>query len=220
MDCKIIIPTYFGGRMALNCVQSILENVKDPQILLVKNSIGWLAACNNAMASVEGDVILLNDDTIILTDIVEAMQTLAYSTEHNKDQEVGIVGGKALAPDAETIINYGIHIATDGNTAHKYFGHQRASVGIEKQRAVEGSAMYIKRNVLKSIGYFDPEYIAYREEVDLCFRTREAGYKILSSPDAEYIHLTSQTHSRLGISNDSYEYFMGKWGKKLKLGLI
>lgn len=211
----IVVPTYYAGRMVLNCIQSLLENVKDPQILVVKNSIGWLAACNKAMTSTTDDILLLNDDTIILTDMVEAMQELAYS-----DNQIGIVGGKSLAPDGETIINYGIHIATDGNTAHKYYGKPRDSVGVEKQRAVEGSAMYIKRAVLESIGYFDPAYIAYREEVDLAFRAREAGWKVMSSPKAEYIHLTSQTHARLGIANESYDYFMTKWGRKLKLGLI
>lgn len=216
VDVKIIVPTYYGGKMVLNCVQSILENVKDPQILIVKNSIGWLAACNKAMQSTKDDILLLNDDTIVISDIVKEMQTLAYT-----EPLIGIVGGKALAPDAETIINFGIHIATDGNTAHRYFGQAKNSVGVEKQKAVEGSAMYIKRDLLEEIGYFDEKYgMGYRAEVAYCFEAREAGWKVYSSPTAEYIHLTSQTTGRLGIANDTHEIFMEDWGKKLKLGLI
>lgn len=214
-ECTVIIPTYFGGKMLENCVGSILAYSQSVNVLINKNDIGWLAAANKSMSSVSTDVLLINDDIIALSPMVEAMQELAYS-----DPQIGIVGGKSLATDTETIINYGIHIAPDGNTAHKYYGKPKGSVGIEKQRAVEGSAMYIKRAVLDSIGYFDPEYIAYREEVDLCFRARQAGFKIVSSPKAEYVHLTSQTHGRLGISNDSHEYFMKKWGKELKLGKI
>lgn len=215
MDITVVIPTYFGGKMLYTCVDSILQHTPAAKILINKNDVGWLKAANESMMSVNTDILLINDDIIALSDLVGGMQELAYS-----DPQIGIVGGKSLAPDTATIINYGIHIAPDGNTAHKYYGRPRDSVGIEKQRAVEGSAMYIKRAVLDSIGYFDPEYIAYREEVDLCFRARKARYKIVSSPKAEYVHLTSQTHGRLGISNDSHDYFMKKWSKELKLGLI
>lgn len=214
-DCTVIVPTYFGGKMLERCIGTVLEYSTSAKILINKNDIGWLAAANQSMGSVTTDILLINDDIIALSDLVGGMQELAYS-----DDKIGIVGGKSLATDTETIINYGIHIGTDGNTAHKYYGNRRDSVGIEKQRAVEGSAMFIKRAVLDSIGYFDPEFIAYREEVDFCFRARKAGWKIMSTPKAEYVHLTSQTHGRLGISNDSHEYFLKKWGKDLKLGLI
>jgi GT2 family glycosyltransferase len=62
--------------------------------------------------------------------------------------------------------------------------------------------------------------MGYREEVDLCFRAREAGYKIVSAPNAKYIHFTSQTNSKLGIVNSTHDYFMSKWSRKLQLGLV
>jgi GT2 family glycosyltransferase len=169
------------------------------------------------MSSTTDDIILLNDDTIVLTDIIAEMRTLAYS-----DEKIGIVGGKALsAANPDTIINYGIYVATDGNTAHKYFGRPRNSVSVEAQKAVEGSCIYIKRLLLDEIGYFDETFgMGYREEVDLAFRAREAGWKVVSCPTAEYIHYVSQTHSKVGISNDKYDYFMEKWGRKLKLGIV
>lgn len=211
----ICIATYFGANMLANCVESILQNVKNPKILIYKNDVGWLQACNTMMRSLTDDVILLNDDTIVLTDIVEEMYNLAYS-----DPYIGIVGGKSLAPN-EMINNYGIYISPDGNTAHRYFGQPRDSVGIEKQRAVEGSCIFIKREVLDKIGYFDEGYgWGYREELDLAFRAKEAGYETYSCPTAEYIHLTSQTNPKLGIHNSTYDYFMSKWGKKLMLGEI
>lgn len=212
----IVVPTYFGSQLALNCVDSILKNVTNPIIYLYKNDIGWLQACNNAMAELSDDIILLNDDTLVLTDIVREMKTLAYS-----DDKIGIVGGKSLAPNGETIINYGIYMAVDGNSAHKHFGQHKSEVGVEKQKAVEGSCMYIKREVIEKIGYFDENFgMGYREEVDYCFRAREAGYTVVSCPSAEYIHFVNQTHSKVGITNDKFDYFNEKWGAKLKLGQI
>lgn len=217
MDVTILIPTYFAGKMVQNCIDSIFNSVESPQIQVYKNDEGWLKAANKMMLSTTTDVILLNDDTIVLTDIVKEMKTLAYS-----DSKIGIVGAKMLAPNQETVINYGIYVAADGNTAHKHYGDNKNKVNKpETQKAVEGSCIYIKREVIEKIGVFDEGYgTGYREEVDLCFRAREAGYKVVSSPKAEVIHFVSQTHGRLGITNDTHAYFMSKWGTKLKLGKV
>lgn len=213
----ILIPTYYGGQMLYNCLDSIFKNVSNAEVLTYKNDIGWLQAANHLFKSTDGDVILLNDDTVILTDIVKEMKTVAYS-----DEKIGIVGAKMLAPNQETVINYGIYVGKDGNTAHKHYGDSRTKVkAIENQKAVEGSCMYIKRDLFNTIGFFDEGYgVGYREEVDLCFRAREAGWKVVSSPKAEVVHYVSQTHGRLGIHNDTFDYFNEKWGKKLKLGLV
>lgn len=216
MEATIAILTYFGNTMTVNCVNSILQNVQAPKIWIYKNDIGWLKAANKAMKEIQGDIILLNDDTIVLRDIVQEMITLAYS-----DPKIGVVGGVSLAPNGETVQNYGIYVAPDGNTAHKHYGQPKNVLATEKQQAVEGSCMFIKREVIDSIGYFDEEYgSGYREEVDFCFRAREAGYKIMSTPRAEYVHFTRQTHAVLGIENDKFDYFNEKWGNKLKLGKV
>jgi GT2 family glycosyltransferase len=217
MDCTVLVPTYFGNQLVSNCLSSLLSKVPNVKVLIYKNDEGWLKACNRLMASLNTDIVLLNDDTFVLTDIVTEMQTLAYS-----DPSIGIVGGMALSPDTQTVINYGIYISPDGNTAHKYFGKDVNSVtDIEIQKSVEGSCMFIKREVLDKIGLFDEGYgMGYREELDLCFRAREAGYKVVSTPNAKYVHFVSQTNGPLSIHNSTYDYFMSKWGTKLKLGLI
>jgi len=216
METTIAIQTYFAGTLLQNCIASILENVSNPQIYIFKNDIGWLQACNQVMQNTKNDLILLNDDTIVLTDIVAEMSRLAYS-----DDKIGIVGGKSLSHTQERINNYGIYVGTDGNSAHKHFGSPRNSVKVEVQKAVEGSCMFIKRAVIDDIGVFDEGFgMGYREEVDYCFRAREAGWKIMSTPKAEYVHLVNQTHGRVGIVNDKFDYFMSKWGTKLKLGQV
>lgn len=214
--CTIIIPTYFAGRMLQNCIESILDEVESPKIYIHKNEIGWLRACNEAIRDTQNDVILLNDDTYVLTDIVREMRELAYS-----DDTIGIVGGKALSPNQDMIINYGIYVAVDGNTAHKHYGKERNSVKVEQQKAVEGSLMFIKRELINKIGDFDERYtMGYRAEIDLAFRAKEAGYKIMSTPKAEYVHFQHQTSGPLGITNDTFDVFNAQWGNKLKLGKV
>lgn len=203
--------------MLANCVDSILKNVSNPRILVYKNDVGWLKACNELMSSTLTDVIVLNDDTIVTSDIVQEMKALAYS-----DPKIGIVGGKSLSPDGQHVNNYGIFIAPDGNTAHAFYGVDKDTVTeVATQKSVEGSCMYIKRQVINEIGLLDENFgMGYREEIDYCYRAREAGYEVVSCPTAEYIHLVGQTSGRLGIWSNKYEYFMSKWGEKLAAGKI
>lgn len=215
-DVTVLIPTFFGNQLLFNCINSLMVTSPGVKVLTYKNDIGWLKASNELMSAVTTDVILLNDDTVILTDIVREMQDLAYSTP-----SIGIVGGKSLSVDGNTITNYGVYVGPDGNTAHRYFGKPRDSVSVERQQAVEGSCMYIKREVLDKVGMFDEIYgMGYREEVDLAFRAREAGYQVVSTPKAEYIHLVSQTNGRLGIKNDTFDIFIERWGDKLRRGKV
>ncbi len=214
------IPTYFGNQLVSNCVASLLKFMPKADIYVLKNDMGWLKAANQLMSQAyqaEMDILLLNDDTYALTNIVKELQDVAYS-----DEKIGIVGGKSLAPDQGTVINYGIYVATDGNTAHRYYGKRKDEITeVEKQKAVEGSCFYVKWEVLDEIGYFDEKFgSGYREEVDYCFQAREKGYEIMSAPKAEYVHFVNQTHGKLNIHNDTHLYFMEKWGAKLKLGEV
>jgi GT2 family glycosyltransferase len=215
-DVTVLIPTYYGNQLLLNCIGTLMQMSPGVKVLTYKNDIGWLKAANELMSQVTTDVILLNDDTLGTSDIVQAMSDLAY-----RIPSVGIVGGKSISMDKAKIYNYGIYVGPDGNTAHRHFGRPKDSVMVEKQQAVEGSCMYIKREVLQKVGMFDEIYgMGYREEVDLAFRAREAGYQVVSSPEAEYIHLVSQTNGPLGITNDTFEIFMSRWGTKLKQGKV
>lgn len=216
-DVTIVVPTFFANKMTTNCIESLLKNTTNPKIVVYKNDIGWLKACNKIMRENEDDIILLNDDTYVVSDIITELREVAYS-----DEKIGIVGGMALAPNGETIINFGIYMGVDGNSAHIGYGKQSNEFDkVEPRKAVEGSCMYIKREVLESVGYFDEGYgLGYREEVDLCFRAKKAGYKVVSAPNAKYIHFVSQTNGKLGITNDTYAYFMKKWKNDLQLGKV
>ncbi|OAV65698.1 dTDP-Rha:alpha-D-GlcNAc-pyrophosphate polyprenol, alpha-3-L-rhamnosyltransferase [Bacteroidales bacterium Barb6] len=52
-----------------------------------------------------------------------------------------------------------------------------------------GADFMVKKSVLDKTGGFDPRFFLDYEEVDLCRRIRNAGYKIVSVPEAEIIHL-------------------------------
>jgi GT2 family glycosyltransferase len=54
---------------------------------------------------------------------------------------------------------------------------------------VSGACMLIRREVLERVGLLDEGFFLYFEEVDLCTRTRQAGWSVWFVPQARVIHL-------------------------------
>jgi GT2 family glycosyltransferase len=100
-DVTVLIPTYYGNQLLLNCIGTLMQMSPGVKVLTYKNDIGWLKAANELMSQVTTDVILLNDDTLVTSDIVKAMSDLAY-----RIPSVGIVGGKSISMDKAKIYNY------------------------------------------------------------------------------------------------------------------
>ena len=54
---------------------------------------------------------------------------------------------------------------------------------------ISGCAFMVRSSVLKQAGYFYEKYFAYYEDVDLSFRIREAGFKLMLIPASEIYHI-------------------------------
>ncbi len=67
---------------------------------------------------------------------------------------------------------------------------------------VSGSAMMIRRKVFDEIGLLDDGYFLYFDEVDFCFRARQAGWPAHYVPDSVVTHLAAQA---TGITDERQE---------------
>ena len=56
-----------------------------------------------------------------------------------------------------------------------------------------GAAMCIRGRLFKQIGGFDGDYFAHAEEIDLCWRLKRAGYKIMVQPESMVYHVGGGT---------------------------
>ena len=54
--------------------------------------------------------------------------------------------------------------------------------------ACAGAFMIIRATAIKKVGYFDEDFFFYGEDLDWCFRFKEAGYRIIYSPITKIIH--------------------------------
>ncbi len=175
-----------------------LANKKDNiQIIRNKENIGFSRANNQALKQAKGEwVVFLNNDTEPRAHWLEAMLAIAKN-----DGFVGAVGAKLLYPD-ETIQHAGVAIVEDLKNGDPLLGQHilsgrpkdfpQANLMIEFQ-AVTAACMLMPKFLADELNGFDEGYFNGYEDVDLCFRIREEGYKIIYQPHAELIHHESKS---------------------------
>jgi GT2 family glycosyltransferase len=56
-----------------------------------------------------------------------------------------------------------------------------------------GAALFIKRKYWVESGGFDPDFFAHMEEIDLCWRLKNLGYKIVYCPKSKVFHVGGGT---------------------------
>ena len=59
---------------------------------------------------------------------------------------------------------------------------------IHEVDAISGAFFMTKKSVLDKIGYFDEDYFMYAEDIDLSFRIKQAGFKIIYIPSIKILH--------------------------------
>jgi GT2 family glycosyltransferase len=162
------------------------------------------------------DVILLNSDIVAHPNWLTCLQYGAY--EH--DKRVGIVGPKLLYPDGRIQSAGSYRNTEDPEWFDHYYRFQAADYGPANVPqyciGVTGACMYIKRSVIRKLGYFDEQFPFAFEDVDYCLRAWEAGIRSLYYPAAELTHVESATRAKNKTMSErekgSVRYFWHKWG--------
>jgi hypothetical protein len=153
---------------------------------------------NRAAASVTSDLILLlNDDVApIGRDWLRAM------VAHMADPEIGIVGARLLYGNGQ-VQHEGVIMGLANLCEHA--GRLRAGadpgphgIGLLDRQvsAVTGACLLIRTSLYAALGGMDPAYAIALNDVDLCLRAREAGWRVVFCASATLHHYESLSLGR------------------------
>jgi GT2 family glycosyltransferase len=67
---------------------------------------------------------------------------------------------------------------------------------------VQGSAMFVKKEIIDKIGLMDEKFFMYFEDADWCRRFRKAGYKVVYFPEAQMSHYYHRASKKWGFLLD------------------
>jgi len=177
-------------------LEKIIKNNPTVNINLILNdkNVGFSAGHNQAIKISHGEFILaLNCDVILDSDFVAKAIDI-----FRRDEKIGSIQAKIyqLRDGQKTTIidTVGFKLFKSGRIIDEGHGFEDDSIyNIEKQIfGVNGAAPIYRRSVLEDVvvidknnkkEYFDEDFFAYVEDVDLAWRLRWRGWKCIFAPD-------------------------------------
>ncbi|MBU4477610.1 MAG: glycosyltransferase family 2 protein [Candidatus Omnitrophica bacterium] len=215
-DLSIIVVNYNAGELLEECVKSVYEKINDisfevivvdnasqdssivslkqkfPSVVLIenKNNRGFAAANNQALELSRGTYILfLNPDTKIISGSFHEMIDFA-----GKNEDLGALGVKLLNSDGSLQLSCRKFPSLKSVARQMFFLDKKNYEKLgnyDRPREIDqpmGAALLARKSVLDKIGGFDERFFLYYEEVDLCKRIKERGWKIYFYPGISVTH--------------------------------
>ena len=183
-----------------------------PEVKIIANNenLGFAAGNNRGISEASGAyVLLLNPDTIIHP---RSLDGLIGFMDDNAD--VGLCGPKLLNGDGSIQRSARRYPSFRGalhrHTAFKSLGVFKGEYkkwlmkdfGQDEQKDVEqlmGAALIIRKSVLDKVGGMDERFFMYYEEVDLCYRIKQAGWRVVFLPGASITHLGGRSSEQVPV---------------------
>ncbi len=163
-----------------------------PQIKIVqnKNNLRFAQSCNKGVERARGQVVIL-----LNSDVRPKKDFLAPLISHFKDDQVFSVGAKEISIERGKKTESGRAL---GEFKKGFLVHWRAKDQTKKDTLwTFGGSMAVSRKKFLALGGFDKDYKpAYWEDIDLCWRARQKGWKILFEPSSVVYHQHETTNTK------------------------
>jgi GT2 family glycosyltransferase len=207
--------------------RALLERLqRDPRvrILPAPGPFNYPKLNNRAAEIARGEILLLlNNDTDVI-----GPGWLRELVSQALRPDVGAVGATLLYANG-TLQHGGVVAGLGGVAGHYLLGADRESTGhfgslalVREVSAVTAACLALRREVFSAVGGFDEVNLPVAfNDVDLCFRIRAAGYRIIWTPFAELYHLESAsrgsdlTEQRARHFAAEIGYMQRRWGPEI-----
>ena len=198
---------------------------RDPRVRIVRYSgrFNYAAQNNRAAREARGDIlVLLNNDTdVIHSDWLREMVSHAVRTD------VGAVGAKLLYADGR-VQHAGVVLGPGRAAVHQLRLADRLDAGPTGElaltrtvSAVTGACLALRRSVFFEVGGLNEELRVAYNDIDLCLRLGDHGYRVVWTPFAELYHLECASRGyddslqKRALASNELTYFCRFWNSLL-----
>ncbi len=214
-------------------VAAVRERHPWAEVIALPENIGFAAGNNVGLRRAKGrHAVLLNSDTVVLPDALE--RCVRHLDAH---PEVGAAGLQLLNPDrskqncihnfpgltTEILPKGALETLFPRRYPSKRY-HHPAPIPVE---AVLGACLFVRREVLESVGLLPEDYFFFLEETDWCFQIARAGWRVVHIPDAQVIHIFGAStkkkipaETRIEYHRSLYLFFRKNRGPLLALLVV
>ncbi|GAA4828670.1 glycosyltransferase family 2 protein [Paenibacillus vulneris] len=180
------------------------------RVIVIENNenLGFSKANNQGIKIASGRyILLLNSDTIVQTETLDTM--IRFMDNH---PSIGAAGCKVVlsdgsldkackrgfpTPSASFYYAFGISKMFPNNP--KFNQYQLSYMDEDQDYPVDclvGAFMMVRTQVINQIGGLDEDFFMYGEDVDWCYRIKEAGWEIHYYPYTQILHLKGASSRR------------------------
>ncbi len=191
-----------------NSSQITKTEFPDVTWIQLKQNIGFGKACNIGAKHASGKyILLLNPDTVIS----KTTLSVAYNLLENRP-DIGLMGPKILNPDGTLQASCRRSFPTPAVAIFYFTGLSRLFPKSKllsryhmtfmdpdqsgELEAISGSFMFLRRSLFNEINGFDEIFFMYGEDLDICWRIREKGFKIWYEPSTQIIHRKGRSSAK------------------------
>lgn len=184
-------------------IKFLQDNYPTVRLIILDKNYGFTGGYNKGLKEIDSDYyVLLNSDVQVTNNWIEPIISLMES-----DEKIAICQPKLLSYNNKKEFEYagaaGGYIDYLGYPfcAGRIFQHLEHDIGqYNKPREVfwaSGAAMFIKSNIFHEFNGLDEDFFAHMEEIDLCWRVKNAGYKVFYCPFSAVYHLGGGTLNKI-----------------------
>jgi GT2 family glycosyltransferase len=169
-----------------------------PKIALLeeKENLGFAGGNNvgirHALQAGAEAVLLLNNDTC-----VDPHLLTHFAEQLKSHPQAGILGATILLYDEKEKLDHLGGFWNKKKAAFDFVGHRETlsekHAKVQELEYVCGACILIRRDVFEKIGLLEPRFFLIWEEADFCFRAKNEGFLVLTSPSAKIWHKVSSS---------------------------
>jgi glycosyltransferase involved in cell wall biosynthesis/cellulose synthase/poly-beta-1,6-N-acetylglucosamine synthase-like glycosyltransferase len=179
-------------------------------------AFNYAAKMNLLWRAAEDDqIVLMNDDAV-----PNGRDWLAALIGFAKDGSVGGVGARlyyengsvqhaGMFPSLRTIVHAWLNWPSDAKTYQDWALAQR------EWSVVTGAVFATRRSILDQVDGFEERFSLEFNDVDLCLRIRNLGYRIVYNPDAQFIHAEKASRGETIPPGAEVALFLSRWAQWL-----
>jgi len=179
-------------------IDFIKKNYPEIQIISFDNNYGFAQGYVKALAQIKSEYyVLLNSDVEVTNQWLSIIELM------DKDMSIAAVMPKIRSYSNK---NYFEYAGAAGGFIDKYgypFCRGRILNMIEKDNGqyndlteifwASGACLFLRSKAYFEVGGLDKDFFAHMEEIDLCWRLKKSGYKIVYCPEATVYHVGGGT---------------------------
>lgn len=166
----------------------IREKFPACQIIQLKKNMGFAIANNIGSKIAKGDYLMfLNNDTYVTPEWIRELISVM-----EKDDSIAISQSLLLRPDG-AIDSSGDFVTKYGRTYSSY----NKSNSPREILSARGAAMMVRRSFYEDVGGFDEDYFISFEDVEIGWKARILGYRVVMVPTSIVYHVAGATAKRM-----------------------